>query len=234
MAWIYKITNTKTNKVYIGQTTRTPGIRKCEHWWHLENNNHKNSKLQNSWNKWGAQSFTFEVIDECPDEDRGKLEVKYIQYFDSYNNGYNLTSGGEINITKEKEIYCYNIKGEYVTSYKSLSECSRQLGISISNIYQATQNRNGRFSCKDKNGVQWMFSYDFVDRLNVKRIIRTTTKTVVFEYETNRLLGEYRSVRSAALDHGLSETFAHAIIKGIKTRGFSKKEQTWIVFAKVD
>lgn len=234
MAWIYKITNTKTNKVYVGQTTRTPGTRKCEHWWHLENNTHKNLKLQNSWNKWGPDSFTFEVLEECLDENRGLLEVNYIQYFDSYHNGYNLTPGGETNISNEKEIHCYNINGEYITSYKSLSECSRQTGISISNIFQAVHNRNGRFSCRDKNGIAWMFSYQLLDKIATKKITRTSTKTAVYEYETGKLFGEYKSVRSAALDHGLSETFAHAIMNGSKTRGFSKKEQTWIVFVKLN
>ena len=71
-----------------------------------------------------------------------------------------------------------------------------------------------------------MFSYELKDKLETKRITRTSIKTIVYEYKTNKVLGEYKSVRSAALDHGLSETFAHAIIKGSKIRGFSKKEQT--------
>lgn len=51
---IYKITNTATNKVYIGSSINLNNRRR-EHFRRLEEGTHKNSKLQNSYNKHGKK-----------------------------------------------------------------------------------------------------------------------------------------------------------------------------------
>lgn len=61
----------------------------------LQHNNHPNSHLQNSINKYGFENFIFEVIEKCDKEDLSIRERYWISHYDSMNKGYNMTSGGE-------------------------------------------------------------------------------------------------------------------------------------------
>lgn len=51
--------------------------------------------MQSAWNKYGENSFIFSVLQECNINVLSALEIKYIEKYDSFNNGYNLTIGGE-------------------------------------------------------------------------------------------------------------------------------------------
>ncbi len=94
MGYIYKITNKLNNKCYIGQT-----INDVENRW----NDHRKCigtqtgcpGLRRAFEKYGLDNFKFEIIIICFDKDMSKYEKEYIKKYDSYNNGYNLTHGGE-------------------------------------------------------------------------------------------------------------------------------------------
>lgn len=95
MVGIYKITNIINNQVYIGQSIN------IEMRWqqHIYEGTHqrKNSKLYAAMNKYGIQNFMFEVLEECPLE-QSYLDIReqyWIEYYNSYNNGYNMTIGGQ-------------------------------------------------------------------------------------------------------------------------------------------
>lgn len=94
---IYKIENLVNGKVYIGQTIQKFEIRKYAHLYELKTGVKKNRKLQNAWNKYGENNFTFSIIVKCRAQELNSLEVKYISLYDSYNNGYNSTTGGQNN-----------------------------------------------------------------------------------------------------------------------------------------
>ena len=95
-AYIYKITNIKTNKVYIGQTIQKYQIRFAQHRYRLKSKKHDNPKLQHSVNKWGIDNFKFDVIAECDLDERFELEKYYIQKYNSISNGYNILFGDKI------------------------------------------------------------------------------------------------------------------------------------------
>ena len=69
----------------------------------LKNNHHSNTYLQNAWNKYGRKSFriypieSFELSqkDSITKEKLDELEEYYIKKFDTFENGFNLTTGGE-------------------------------------------------------------------------------------------------------------------------------------------
>lgn len=46
-------------------------------------------------NKYGIENFTFEIIEECSEEQLNNRERYWIAYYDTYHNGYNRTVGGE-------------------------------------------------------------------------------------------------------------------------------------------
>ena len=64
---VYKIANTITGDFYIGSAVDLRR-RWSEHRSALVNNRHCNAHLQNSWNKHGAEAFTFEVVELCERE----------------------------------------------------------------------------------------------------------------------------------------------------------------------
>lgn len=94
MGYIYKITNTVNNKVYIGQTVRTIAERYEEHLWCARN--HENRYLYDAMNHYGLDKFEINLIVEAPNEQLNDLERFYINKFKSANPlfGYNMTNGG--------------------------------------------------------------------------------------------------------------------------------------------
>lgn len=59
---IYKITCTANNKIYLG-STKNLCIRCRDHFNKLKQNKHHNPKLQAAFNKYGPDTFTFEVLE---------------------------------------------------------------------------------------------------------------------------------------------------------------------------
>jgi group I intron endonuclease len=89
---IYKITNTKNGKVYIGQScnisSRFSAHRRAE----------KNVYLKRAFDKYGIDMFCFEIIEELPDIQKilDEREDFYIKQYraTSYKYGYNNKAGG--------------------------------------------------------------------------------------------------------------------------------------------
>ena len=88
---IYKIKNLITNKIYIGSSCNGLTRRKRVHISNLSNNKHHSNKLQHSYNKYGIENFIFEIIEYCTKYEIIDREQYWIDYFDSYINGYNCT-----------------------------------------------------------------------------------------------------------------------------------------------
>ena len=92
MRYIYVFRNLVTNKVYVGQTNN-PTKRKNEHIGSAYKG--KKSLLCHSIRKYGEDNFSFDVIEECEDHLSNEREIFWISHYDSFENGYNLTTGGE-------------------------------------------------------------------------------------------------------------------------------------------
>lgn len=92
MSIIYKITNDINNKIYIGKTCNSLNYRWQQHFdaytkydWHI----------YRAMRKYGFTHFNIEIIEECSDDILNDREKYWIEYYDSYNNGYNSTLGGD-------------------------------------------------------------------------------------------------------------------------------------------
>ena len=87
--YIYKITNIKSNKSYIGITTRKPEKRWKEH---LTADTYIGRAIQ----KYGVRNFSFEQLDKAPSlNELVELEKGYIKLFNSFKKGYNQNIGGD-------------------------------------------------------------------------------------------------------------------------------------------
>lgn len=95
MHYVYKITNTENNKVYIGQTN-SPSLRWSQHKSNAKCNR-GNQIITRAISKYGVNNFEFDVIATCrTQEDVDITEEQVIQQYDSRNKekGYNVDIGG--------------------------------------------------------------------------------------------------------------------------------------------
>jgi|SRR5208282_2729712 len=93
---VYRRTNTKNGKVYIGKTVRTLD----ERWVSLlaEVKRGSSNPIHNAIRKYGAESFTTDILHEARTyEELSKMETFFIIMHQSHKseNGYNLTLGGD-------------------------------------------------------------------------------------------------------------------------------------------
>jgi group I intron endonuclease len=79
---IYRILNKVNNKCYIGSSVNVKD-REYKHFWMLRNSRHDNLFLQNSYTKYGYESFTFEVLELCATNLLVERENYYINKFNS-------------------------------------------------------------------------------------------------------------------------------------------------------
>lgn len=89
---VYKITNTVNGKFYIG-SSKNIDKRWNEHIWELNNLKYSNTWLQRDWIEYGQDSFNFEIVEECAEEDRYSLEQDYLDDLKPFYNtgkGYNI------------------------------------------------------------------------------------------------------------------------------------------------
>ena len=91
---IYKVTNKLNGKCYIGKTIYNLEERKKGH---LKVRYTRNYPFYNAINKYGLESFIWETIYICNDENElNKMEMYFIQELNTLHpNGYNLSLGGD-------------------------------------------------------------------------------------------------------------------------------------------
>lgn len=97
MIGIYRIKNLVNDRCYYGSSKQ---IRKrwLRHVRELKSNTHINSILQRAWNKYGEDSFVFEVVEQCSIKALLETEQRYLDLQPEYNIG--MTSSGGDNLTK--------------------------------------------------------------------------------------------------------------------------------------
>ena len=96
MIGIYKITNLVNGHSYIGLSTNIEK-RFCYHKNPYNWNREKDKTLYKAILKYGIDNFNFEILEECSIEELSEKEKFYIDKYDTFHNGYNMTAGGEDN-----------------------------------------------------------------------------------------------------------------------------------------
>lgn len=99
---IYCATNVLNEKRYIGQTIRGLHRRKSEHIWYAKRGS--DSSLPRAIRKYGEDNFEWAVIDEAYDsEELNKKEIKWIEYHNSFYDGYNDAIGGQCGVSEDPD-----------------------------------------------------------------------------------------------------------------------------------
>ena len=91
---IYRFVNTVNGKSYVGKAVDLRH-RYLEHVRALRRGEDLCVALNRAWSKYGEDNFKYEVLCTCDRESLNNKERYYISLYDSFNNGYNCTMGGD-------------------------------------------------------------------------------------------------------------------------------------------
>lgn len=90
---IYKITNLVNGHSYIGQSIDIARRWRAHRSYNKTEVGHR--PLYRAFEKYGLDNFSFEIIEECDKKFLNEREQYWINYYDTFYNGYNLTEGGD-------------------------------------------------------------------------------------------------------------------------------------------
>ena len=183
MASIYVIKNNINNKLYIGKTTLT-----IEERWkqHLKDSHKRNlyekRPLYRAMEKYGREHFYIELI-EATDKPEER-EIYWIDYYDTYHNGYNATRGGDgkslIDFEYAKKRYeevqnLAMVAKEMNIDTKHLGEVLRGMGVkTLTSIEVNQRDRSKLVNQYDKEGN---FIQSFPSAIEAARSIGKITST---------------------------------------------------------
>jgi group I intron endonuclease len=149
---IYKATNTVNGKSYIGYTTQGFDVRKSQHL--KESNSDSSLHFHRAIRFHGADAFTWEILEDNLTTKQSKAkEVYYIALYNTLNNGYNMTQGGEgvsgnpevvAKRAKSKRNYygVYTKDGDLVGTQKGLKQIAEMIGSTKGAVINGTRRGN--------------------------------------------------------------------------------------------
>lgn len=94
MAYVYLISNDINNKMYIGATITSIAERYSKHIYDTFNSA-DNSAIHHAIRKYGKEHFFVKQLEKCSIDNVFEREQYWIKFYNSYENGYNETIGGE-------------------------------------------------------------------------------------------------------------------------------------------
>ena len=163
MGFVYRIWNDINDKVYIGKTEFSIEQRFKQHCRDMAKRSCEKRPLYSAMKKFGIECFHIEQLEECSDSyELCEKERKWIEYYDSYHNGYNATIGGDGKPYLDYDLILNNVKLNH-----NAAQTAREIGCSVDMVRmiahyydipldniagRANLNPAKKVSCFDKNG----------------------------------------------------------------------------------
>lgn len=135
--FLYKITNINNNKSYIGKTYDSVASRLKDHF--SSSKRFPERPLYRAINKYSKESFTIETLGEYIEGELEAKEIEAIAKYDTYNNGYNATLGGDGK--KYLKVSDLEIIENFLRT-NNLAETARNLNISKDSVRLVINNNN--------------------------------------------------------------------------------------------
>lgn len=182
MPYIYLITNDVNGKQYVGKTVDKISKRWNHHISDSFGTKHaektENRPLYKAINKYGIEHFHITEIEECPLEILSEREIYWIEYYNTYYNGYNATLGGDGRHYLDYE--------KIITTYKKFLNAKKTaevLGIDRQTVTKVLKATNSFTEREIKNNSNYHRS--------------TTKKIGQYDKNTKKLIAIYNSVGEA-------------------------------------
>lgn len=154
--YLYKVINKINGNIYIGITTRSIKKRWEEHikdsfnYYSRSYNYHFHRAIR----KYGIENFIIEQLDKAYSlEELKNQEIYYINKYDTYNNGYNSTRGGEFSSNKIPVVQL-TLDGIFIKEWDSMTKAETEL-----NITDISSNCTGKK--KSSGGFLWIYKEDY-------------------------------------------------------------------------
>lgn len=126
---VYKISCASNNKFYIG-SSKDLYKRWQSHLYNLRGNKHINAHLQRSFNKYGEESFTFEILEICDVDCILLREQFYIDDLNACKLGFNIAKkslgGDNLTYNPNRNEIISRIKSKVVENIKSMTSDERK------------------------------------------------------------------------------------------------------------
>ena len=103
MIGIYKFTSKITGMSYIGQSIQLE--KRYQDHINEAQQNRRNSKWYQALREQGIDNFEYTILEECKPAELNQREIYWINYYNSYHNGYNSTPGGQEKLYDPQSIY---------------------------------------------------------------------------------------------------------------------------------
>lgn len=200
---IYKITNILNGKIYIGCS------KNIENRWKQHLRCNEGHAIHKAIETYGSENFSFEIIEECLPEELTIKEIYWIKYYNSYLQGYNMTTGGDgVCEVNKKSVHQYDLDGHYLQTFNSITEAEESLGLKYtgSNINSAYKNKDGRATAL---GFQWRYANDFPSNVDIpaieKQVSKERKKIQQYDKQGN-FIQEFENITDASNKTGIGRT----------------------------
>ena len=170
---IYAIKNRSNNKVYIGSSVNYRR-RKTHHLSRLKANDHENSHLQRAYNKYGKDSFLFNIIETVSNRENIIIREQYwIDYHRSYNRnfGYNLQPKAYSNLGNK---HSEETKAKISVLKKGKKWTERQIISRIGLVRRRTDKNRGKNNKLSKPILRYDLNNNIVDAWEAINVCATT------------------------------------------------------------
>ena len=166
---IYKYTSKTTKKSYIGQTIEDRfEIRQEEH---KTCSKDTDSHFFRAKQKYGYEDFELEVVEkDIPLDKLNEREIYWIAYYNTFEDGYNSTKGGEGGNT-----YAKRTKEQMEETRKKISEANK--GSRNGNKGQYIGEKNPMYGKRPHNARDY-----FIQNIETKEIKKFTSQKQICEF----------------------------------------------------
>lgn len=196
MPYIYKITNKVNGKVYIGKTTYSIQKRWKEHLKAAKNSKSEKRPLYSAINKYGAENFKIEQIEECSHDILNERECYWIEYYGSFKNGYNATIGGD-----GKAYLDYDLIYKTYLATKSIKETARLCDCSVVSVRKILDIYGITKDIRIKNG-------NIFNKTSFGRPVAKIDKC------TNKIIAVYETIAAAEKENPKANNHISSVCKG--------------------
>ena len=228
---IYKAWNSKSNKIYIGQTIQTLKERIRQHYKFAKEKH--NYKFSNALNKYNREDWEWTILEENLEINiLNEKEIYYINFYNSFNIGYNSTPGGTerferngLQSTLENIQILYNIITKEVISIDAYNFIKLYYSNEShpANIYRFFKRDHLRYKDWVFKENLYLYEKELQDRKEIA-IDRFTDKTIYKFYNESLQIGFFGLRKDFISEYSLNKGNVSSLISGKL-----KKYKQWVI-----